>query len=44
MSDHHEEEKPEGFLNNLFHSSIGGFAMLYIAICLISILMIVLFG
>jgi len=44
MSHDHHEEKPEGFLNTVFDSTMGGFGIVWVSMALITIFLVLLLG
>ena len=44
MSQDNHEEKPEGFLNTVFDSTMGGFGILWVGLALVSIFLLMLLG
>jgi hypothetical protein len=44
MSHDNHEEKPQGFLNTVFDSTMGGFGIVWISGLMICILALLLFG
>jgi len=44
MSHDNHEQKPEGFLNTVFDSTMGGFGIIWVGAALVAIFLLMLLG